>query len=74
MCQWEKAGVIWLLREEDVGFVGNFLIDGAYRRQGYGVNVLRHIEELTAQSGMMRLGVFKNNGSGVNYMKNRATS
>lgn len=59
----DKAGVIWLLREEDVGFIGDFLIDVAYRRQGYGVQALCCLERLAAQAGMekMRLGVFKNN-------------
>lgn len=59
----QKAGVIWLLREEDTGFIGDFLIDGAYRRQGYGTQALCRLERLAAQAGMkkMRLGVFKNN-------------
>lgn len=58
-----KAGIIWLLREQDTGFIGDFLIDSAYRHQGYGTQALRCLEQLAVKSGMkrMRLGVFKNN-------------
>lgn len=58
-----KAGVIWLLKEQDIGFIGDFLIDSPYRHQGYGTKALCRIEQAAAQSGMkkMRLGVFKNN-------------
>lgn len=59
----KKVGVIWLLREDEVGFIGDFLIDSAYRRRGYGTGALRRLDELAVLSGIkkMRLGVFKNN-------------
>lgn len=59
----QKVGLIWMLREEDTGFIGDFLIDSACRHQGYGTGAMRCLEGRAAQAGIktMRLGVFKNN-------------
>lgn len=58
-----KAGAIWMLREQDAGFIGDFFIDSVYQHRGYGTKALCCMEQIAAQSGMkkMRLGVFKNN-------------
>lgn len=59
----KKIGFIWMLREEDSGFIGDFLIDSACRHQGYGTKAMRCLERRAAEAGIktMRLGVFKNN-------------
>lgn len=58
-----KVGIIWMLREQDWGYIGDFLINSTYRNHGYGTKALCCLEQMAAQSGIkrMRLGVFKNN-------------
>lgn len=58
-----KVGVIWLLQEQEIGFIGDFLIYSPYQHRGYGTKTLCLIEQSAAQLGVkkIRLGVFIKN-------------
>lgn len=56
-------GIIWILLENDIAFIGDFLVYPKYQGQGFGSNALEQIETIARAAEMttLRLGVFKHN-------------
>ena len=59
----KTVGIIWLLLENNVAFIGDFLVYPEYQGQGFGSSALKQIESiaLTKDIDSIRLGVFKHN-------------
>lgn len=59
----KTVGIIWLLLEDGVAFIGDFLVYPTYQGKGFGSSALDQIETIAQTNGMtaIRLGVFKHN-------------
>lgn len=64
----QNVGSIWFLNEDKLGvpgeaFIGDFLINEAHRKKGYGYQALLMVEKLAKGQGLieMRLGVMNHN-------------
>ncbi|MCU9812585.1 GNAT family N-acetyltransferase [Paraclostridium bifermentans] len=67
----EKVGIVWVLKENDEGFIGDFLIYEKYRNRGYGYEALRKLERTIEYFGVqkLKLGVFKHNPNALKLYK-----
>ncbi|WP_170924707.1 GNAT family N-acetyltransferase [Candidatus Enterococcus clewellii] len=59
----KTVGIIWILMENGIAFIGDFLVYPECQGQGFGSSALNQIESIAQSKGAtaIRLGVFKHN-------------